>query len=385
MLEIDTMDALVDWLRDGEQPEPAALQGLDLLESSAPLLRSRPRGSIFLGCALAPEVAAHLVGAGAIVLPNIPAVSFQVHRSRLYPPEDLFGGFDPRDPEGYLKTLDARIYREYLEQGGATPASILVTLARRLHDHSISDALEEAIEGRRVVAMMGGHGMERSDPFYAQVARISRTLTRRGFLMVSGGGPGAMEATHLGAYFAPRQDGDLLAALELMSSRPPGAPRGKEYADADWLHRAWRVLECFPVPEGRRREAESIGIPTWLYGHEPPSPFATHLAKYFANAVREDGLLAIARHGVIFAPGSAGTTQEIFQDAAQNHYATTGFVSPMILVGTSYWTRTRPVWPLLESVAQGQRFAELLALTDDEDEIIHRIVEYDPEEYRRQG
>ncbi len=382
MLEIDTLDALGRWLAGPGEPEPAAVQDLDLLERSASLLAVQPRGSIFLGCALAPPVAAHLVGSGAIVLPNIPSVSFRVHRSRLYPPEVLFDGFDLEDPAGYDKTLDARIYREYRDQGGASPTSILVTLARRLHDHAIFDALEEAIEGRKVVAIMGGHGMERSDPFYARVARISRTLTRRGFLMVSGGGPGAMEATHLGAYFAPREDGDLITALDMLSQRPAGAAEGKEYADADWLHRAWRVLERFPIPEGRRPSAESIGIPTWLYGHEPPSPFATRIAKYFANAVREEGLLAIAKHGVIFAPGSAGTTQEIFQDVTQNHYATTGFISPMILVGTAYWTQTRPVWPLLQSVAEGQRFGELLALTDDEDEILARIEAYDPEAYR---
>ena len=41
------------------------------------------------------------------------------------------------------------------------------------------------------------------------------------------------------------------------------------------------------------------------------------------------GLLAIAKHGVIYAPGSAGTIQEIFQDAAQNHYSSFGPPSPM--------------------------------------------------------
>lgn len=382
MKEIDTVEALSEWLGEGAAPEPAAVQALNLLEHSSSLLQSNLQGSAFLGCEIAPEVAAHLAGCGAIVLPRIDAVSFQVHCAQLYPPEVLFGGFDRADPEGYEKTLDARIYREYLEQGGAAAGSILVTLARRLHDHSISDALEEQIAGRKVVAIMGGHSMERRDPVYEQVARLARTLTRLGFLMVSGGGPGAMEATHLGAFLAPRDDSDLSVALEILKPRPADASSGREYADRDWLHRAWRVLETLPIPEGRQAEAESIGIPTWLYGHEPPSPFATHIAKYFANAVREDGLLAIAKHGVIFAPGSAGTTQEIFQDVAQNHYATTGFISPMILFGTTFWTETRPVWPLLQAVSREQKFRELLALTDDEHEIIERIQAYDPEEYR---
>jgi hypothetical protein len=52
---------------------------------------------------------------------------------------------------------------------------------------------------------------------------------------------------------------------------------------------------------------------------EPPSPFPTDIGKYFQNSVREDGLLAVAKHGIIFAQGKAGTLQEdLFEDAAQN-------------------------------------------------------------------
>ena len=54
--------------------------------------------------------------------------------------------------------------------------------------------------------------------------------------MVSGGGPGAMEATHLGAYFATREDGDLAEAIRRLSERPGGAEPGREYLDKDWLH-----------------------------------------------------------------------------------------------------------------------------------------------------
>ena len=73
-------------------------------------------------------------------------------------------------------------------------------------------------------------------------------------------------------------------------------------------------------------------MPTWFYGHEPTNLFSVHVAKYFSNSIREDGLLAIAEHGIIFSPGSAGTTQEIFQDATQNHYATFGTISPMVFL-----------------------------------------------------
>ena len=58
----------------------------------------------------------------------------------------------------------------------------------------------------------------------------------------------------------------------------------------------------------------NLALPTWFYGHEPTNLFSSYIAKYFANSLREDGLLAIARHGVIYAPGSAGTVQEVFMD-----------------------------------------------------------------------
>lgn len=385
MQEIDQRFDFDNWLALGEARKPAAIQAVDLTSLAVEALMGSFEGSLFLGCLIPdPAVSAQLVSMGAVLLPNLPGYEFVVHRSGLYRVSELFEGFDLLDPAGYEGTRDYRIYAQFLKQGGAMPPSIQTTLARRLHDHSITDALMEIIEGRKVVAIMGGHSMARGDAFYASVARIARSLTRRGYLMVSGGGPGAMEATHLGAYFAARPDSDLQRAIEILKVRPAGATGG-EYADSDWLHRAWRVLEAFPIEPGTEDQCLSVGVPTWLYGHEPPAPFATRIAKYFANSVREDGLLAIATHGVVFAPGSAGTTQEVFQDAAQNHYFTAGSCSPMILLGREHWTQTRPVWPLLEQVSRGQLYGELVALTDDEETVIRQIQAYEPARYQKPG
>jgi len=381
MLEIEGLTALDCWLADGATPA-AALQGLDLRGRTEQILAVEWRESLLLGCTLAPEATVHVVATGGVVIPRLEGFEFTTHRSRLYDPRELFAGFEPEQPKSFAATLDQRVYRQYLEQGGAHPPSILTSLARRLHDHSITDALHELIAGRQVVAVMGGHALERRDREYRMIARISRRLTQRGFLVATGGGPGAMEAAHLGAYLAAQPDEALDRAVELLAPRPPGAEAAREYADPDWLLRAWGVLEELPIPSTRADECCSLGIPTWLYGHEPPTPFATHIAKYFANSVREDGLLTIATHGVIFARGSAGTTQEIFQDATQNHYRTTGFASPMILVGVDFWTRVRPVWPLLRAVSEGEPFGELVTLTDSEDEVVDRLLRYDPDDHR---
>ena len=77
---------------------------------------------------------------------------------------------------------------------------------------------------------------------------------------------------------------------------------------------------------------ESLGIPTWLYGHEPPNVFATAIAKYFRNATREAILLEVCDAGHrLPARAPAGTVQEIFQDACENYYAGRSAVAPMVL------------------------------------------------------
>ncbi len=368
MIEISTVDEALIWT---ERPDrrPAAFQAIDLrgvegFESGS------FDGCLFLSCALSPAQAGYLTTTGATVIRDDPVRPFAAHRPRLYTPEELFAGFDPGRPDGWSATYDAEVYRHWVASGRQFPDRIDESLARRIHDHSITDALHDAIAGRRPVAIMGGHGLERSAPGYAAVARIARALTREGFLMMSGGGPGAMEATHLGAWMAHFFDHELAVAIEVLSPRPPEAEPGTEYADADWLHRAMAVRERWPVVEP---EFDSVGIPTWMYGHEPPAAFATLIAKYFANSVREEGLLAVATHGVIFSPGSAGTVQEIFQDATQNHYASYGPPSPMVLLGSAYWTRRLPVWSVLDALSDGREYRDLIFITDDEDEAIEAI------------
>jgi predicted Rossmann-fold nucleotide-binding protein len=121
----------------------------------------------------------------------------------------------------------------------------------------------------------------------------------------------------------------------------------------------------------------SLGIPTWRYGHEPSTPFATHVAKFFENSIREDNILTLAFGGIIYTPGSAGTLQEIFQEAVQNHYLTYGFASPMIFLGKRFWTEEIPVYPLLENLMKTGKYRNLLlTLTDDIDEAVATLQQF---------
>ena len=174
-----------------------------------------------------------------------------------------------------------------------------------------------------------------------------------------------MEATHLGAWMAGRSTEEVDDALKLMAVAP-------SYKDAKWLSTAWLVIKLYP-----QKQYHSLGIPTWLYGHEPSTPFATHIAKFFENSIREDDILTLAYGGIIYTPGSAGTLQEIFQDAVQNHYLSLGLSSPMIFMGRKFWTEEMPIYPLLESLAETGKYQNLLlSISDDIDEIVEELMRF---------
>ena len=365
MIEIETLTELDAFLIGGASLDGAVFQNLDLRSRREVLLERSLAGAMVLGCKMDDALRAHASASGGIIFPELPNVPFSPYRAALYSIDELYDTFDWRQPDSYARCFDARVYAHYLAQGKDKPPSIVESLARRLHDHAITDAVEEMIEGRWVVAIMGGHAMLRSEKSYADVARIARALTQKGFLLASGGGPGAMEATHVGAWFASRYEAEMREAIAVLSQAPG-------YEDGRWLSAAFEVRERWPFDGAH----QSLGIPTWLYGHEPPNAFATHVAKYFANSVREDGLLAIAKGGVIFSRGSAGTIQEIFQDACQNHYESHGGSSPMVFLDRAYWTEDKPVYPLLRQLAEGRSYARWLSITDDVDEAVEAIAAF---------
>ncbi len=288
-------------------------------------------------------------------------------RKYLYSPASLYEGYRLGCPESYNECFDNKVYQHYLSYGKKT-TKIEETLARTLHDHAISDALNDFLaqyNEKRVVGIMGGHGLLRTDDVFRKVALLSKRLTEAGFLMVSGGGPGAMEATHLGAWMAGRDEEAFDDALRMLSIAP-------SFKDALWLDSAFQVITKYP-----QDTYKSLGIPTWLYGHEPSTPFATHIAKYFENALREDGLLTIAGGGIVYSPGSAGTLQEIFQEAVQNHYLSFGYSSPMIFLGREYWTEEMPVYLLLDHLLKKGKYKNLLlTLTDEIDEIVEKCLAF---------
>lgn len=351
--EIETLEAFDAHVRAERSLTGCLLQSLDLRGRADVLARVPVTNAFFLGCRLKHRSALDLASRGAAVFPRLPQVPFDAYLPALYTAQELYRDLE----QGYAATPDARVYAWTLR----SRSSLLdASLAQALHDHFVSDALLEVVTSPGAgVGVMGGHNIVRGTPEYDQAALLGRGLAEAGHLVMTGGGPGAMEAANLGASFRESADA-LLQACALLAQVPTFRPDAGAWAAQGFMVR--QRYDCTRL---------NVGVPTWFYGHEPPNVFPTLIAKYFDNAIREDILLRVCGAGLVYVPGKAGTTQEIFQALTYNYYALESQqIRPMILLGTQYWTRDVPAWPLLTSLAKGRLMESSIHLVDSVDEVL---------------
>jgi len=333
------------------------LQSLDLTGHAAVLAGLDVAGAVFLGCRLLPGSGPGSEGdvrrRGGLIFPSVPDVPVDPYRATLYSPEELYRGLE----QGYDATPDARAYA--WSRGSR---SLDLTLAQALHDHAIDDALDEFAGHRRIVGVLGGHAVTRDAPAYLDAARLGHALAGH-HTVATGGGPGAMEAANLGAWLGRATGADVAEAVRMLAAVPT-------FADVTaWADAAFAVRAGWP--EG----IASLGVPTWFYGHEPPNVFATAIAKYFRNAIREDVLLRVCRSGLVFLPGAAGTVQEVFQAVCTDYYAPRGTEVPLVFVGRDHWSRQLPVWDLLAALGRDRAFGARVHLVDDPTEVLPLLLD----------
>ena len=166
VLEIETLAAFDAHVRRARNLNGWFVQSLDLTERVEALLSLDPRGAVFLGCQFSPAVEAHLRRAGALIFPRLPDLPFDPYRAGLYDAVELYGpGPNDLGRTGTVATPPST--------PGPAPRrrrSLAGALGTTLHDHAITDALDDAtetIDPRQVVGIMGGHALLRTDPAYA--------------------------------------------------------------------------------------------------------------------------------------------------------------------------------------------------------------------------
>ena len=261
-------------------------------------------------------------------------------------------------------TLDGRIY-DYVKAHGGRAPDVDEGLAQRTHDHYIDVALADYLM-RTGPAGGRDHGRldhprgrpqlpaRRPPDGRARTARLPGRRRRR---------PrhhGGREPRRLPG---GRPDAERERAVDELAAAPPWPEDPAGYMRAS--RTTCRRDASLPA-------ARAWPIPTWVTAGEPISLFASHIAKYFSNSIREDGLLAVATAGIVFAPGGAGTMQEIFQDGAQNAYRVFGR-SPMAFLDSGHYCAETGLYPALQRQAARLGFADLLSVGDEPEEILERF------------
>jgi uncharacterized protein (TIGR00730 family) len=242
-------------------------------------------------------------------------------------PQDRGPGWTAADEEEFLRTHPrppTSADEELLEAD--TPA-IVSQLDDGARVHRIDEELHEGFRRLahigKAVSIFGSARTPRDDPMYAAAREAAAALGRAGFAIITGGGPGIMEASNRGA-------------------RDAGAP--------------------------------SIGLDIELPHEQFENPYVDIPLSFHYFFTRKVMFVRYASAFVVF-PGGFGTLDELFEAATLRQ---TGKIRhfPIVLFGSSYWQGLVD-WLLGPVVQRGNiaaEDAETLVITDSVAEVL-RIVE----------
>ena len=175
-----------------------------------------------------------------------------------------------------------------------------------------------------IVSIFGSARLPPTSPEYILATQVAKRLSDEGFSILSGGGPGIMEAANKGAF------------------------------------------------EGK---SQSIGLNIVLPHEQHPNPYQ-HLSMKFENfASRKATFVQHSMAFIVFA-GGFGTLDELFDTLSQMQ--TKKIMSrPIILVGHDFWQGLLD-WIEAQLVARGLIRAEdmqLLTIMDNTEAIVERIIQ----------
>jgi predicted Rossmann-fold nucleotide-binding protein len=267
-------------------------------------------------------------------------------------------------PDGL--TFDAAVHRFVRESSDEQSLC-----AFQVHDARVNWLIQELAtafenEGTRRVAVLGGHSLSSSSPLYGAMIDLGHRLARRGYVVVTEGGGGAMEAASLGSVLKELSAKELAMSLARLDTATPaalgnqqdalGAINGTEWSKPVLLH-------------------GGIAISSWnniVYQAANLMPALT--ARFMYRGDAENSVLEFGRHGTIIAPGGAGTMQELFQAITRRVYARERSEDkcPLILFGSDYWRDRVPTVSFLQAMLQEdfRRVGNVMIVSDDTSEIV---------------
>lgn len=177
------------------------------------------------------------------------------------------------------------------------------------------------------VTVFGSARTKPDDPVYQQAVRCGRLVCEAGFGVITGGGPGIMEAANKGAYEVKDTCGGI-----------------------------------------------SVGLNIDLPFEQAPNPYQTHPLNFRYFFIRKVMFVKYACGFILF-PGGFGTLDELFETLTlvQTEKITR---FPVALVGKDFWGgltewMTKTMRDQYQTISPGDE--ELFLLTDSEDEAVQHI------------
>jgi uncharacterized protein (TIGR00730 family) len=188
-----------------------------------------------------------------------------------------------------------------------------------------AQGFEEMARIGKAVTVFGSARLAPDDVYYARAERLSADLAKAGYAVLTGGGPGIMEAANKGAIEA---------------------------------------------------EGTSVGLNIDLPHEQAPNAFQTHELRFKYFFVRKVMLVKYSTAFVVF-PGGFGTVDELFEALTLiQTKKITPF--PVFLVGVEYW-RGLVQWmqgTLVRSGTVSEEDLHLFKVVDDVSSIPHEIDQY---------
>lgn len=202
------------------------------------------------------------------------------------------------------------------------------------------------------IAVFGSARLNEGQPYYEMARRVSFNLAKNGWTILTGGGPGLMEAANRGAVEGSN--------ARHVNGDKPVIPTA-----------TGQVVPIYPQPEHTR----SIGLNIQLPFEQGTNPFVEVGLNFHYFFCRKTMFVKYAS-GFVITPGGFGTMDELFESLTL--VQTRKIQSfPIILMGSDYWGGLLN-WIRDQMVSTGTITGselDLIRVTDDPDEAAHWIHE----------